>query len=143
MSKGRVGRVVGMLILIVVLLGNTALGQETEQMTVVDFGFREVIEPNLKMEECVVRARYLLRLPEEIENEFIAETYEGFEEIHLIEYGYFNISPVMQSCFICVGIMEDGTMERLPTPFDMVKKMYDFSAFDGMIVEYVEETEGD
>ena len=127
-------------VLIATLSASPALCQEAAAENVVDFGFQKMIAPKLEMDECIVRARYLLQVPDETEYEIIAETYLGYEKVHLIEYGYFNMIPVIQSYYVCVGVKEDGEMEILPTPMDVAKRIYDFGAFDGMIVEYVKET---
>lgn len=51
---------------------------------------------------------------------------------HPIELGYIYIDPIMQSCFVCVGIDENGSMHNLPTPSDIVSRTYDIGIFDNV-----------
>ncbi|MBP3647531.1 MAG: hypothetical protein J6K55_14030 [Clostridia bacterium] len=99
---------------------------------IASFGFEQKLEGFVEPGDCVVRARYLLRLPEDITNldEHILTAYSGMESIQLIEYGFPYIGSILQSGFVCVGVDSAGDLHILPTPSDIVARTYDRSIFD-------------
>lgn len=101
------------------------------------FAFQQKLEGFIEVQECIIRECYSLHLPDDTTNvdEKILEAYSGMEYIYLIELGYNYIGPVLQSCFVCVGIDEDGSMHNLPTPSDIVSRTYDIGVFE--IIEII------
>lgn len=103
------------------------------------FAFHQKLDGFAEAEECIVRARYHLRLPDDTTtvDESILEAYSGMKCIYLIELGYIYIDPIMQSCFVCVGIDENGSMHNLPTPSDIVSRTYDIGIFDNVEITVI------
>lgn len=87
-------------------------------------------------EECCVRARYRIELPEDTSklHEQIRLAYEGRAEIQLIEFGVPGVGGVLEGYFVCVGTDATGDMEQLPTLQDLLGRIYDGNAFDELRV---------
>ena len=77
-----------------------------------------------------VRAYYELSLPEDASElpKAVLEAYVGFDRILLIEYGRYELTPILQSRFVCVGASGDGEFSLLPTPFELLARTYDAEA---------------
>lgn len=100
------------------------------------FGYQEKLEGFVEAERCCVRARYRLSLPENGESvhEQILNAYSAFENIYLIEYGIVTISPIVEGKFVCVGIDAEENMKILPTPFELLSRVYDYHEFDDILI---------
>lgn len=105
----------------------------------ITYGYREVIsefEPN---NVFALRAYYTISLPKDYQsiNEVIINAYGNFDRILLIEYGCYNVHPILQSSYVCVGATEDAVFNILPTPFDLIEKTYDPTSFDDVLIHRV------
>lgn len=98
------------------------------------FGFEAQMDGFYQREDCSVRAEYALDLDESA-SEAAREAYAGYAEVRLIEFGYCDVPPIVQSSFVCVGVRADGTMEVLPTPFDLIARAYSAEVLEGLEIE--------
>lgn len=87
-------------------------------------------------ENCCIRARYRIELPEDTSklHAQILQAYEDKSEIQLIEFGVPGIGGILESYFVCVGMDAAGDLEQLPTPRDLLARIYDMNAFDELRV---------
>ena len=78
-----------------------------------------------------IRAAYSISLPDDTGevHQLIMSEYSSCQFVYLIEYGYAYIGPIVQSLYVCIG-EANGSLVILDTPFDIMKKAYDFTIFD-------------
>ena len=101
------------------------------------FGFEAQMDGFYQREDCSIRAEYALTLNESASgvSEAVQEAYAGYAEVRLIEFGHCEVPPIVQSSFFCVGVRTDGTMEVLPTPFDLIARAYSAEVLEGLEIE--------
>ena len=101
------------------------------------FGFEAQMDGFFQRDACSVRAEYALTLDENASgvSEAVQEAYAGYAEVRLIEFGHCEVPPIVQSSFVCVGVQADGTMEILPTPFDLIARAYSAEVLEGLEIE--------
>lgn len=89
-----------------------------------EFAFQERVEGFCDRSECALRASYALT-PRADADAAIVEAYGGYAQIRLFEFGCPALGPIVTSSFVCVGMDADGGMAILPTPLDLVARVYD------------------
>ena len=96
----------------------------------IDYGYREAMCEFEDAPVFAVRAYYELSLPEDASElpETVLEAYAGYDRILLIEYGRYELTPILQSRFVCVGASGGGEFSLLPTPFELLARTYDAEA---------------
>lgn len=116
------------------------LAEDFDGDALLEYCYRQRLEGFVNWEDCVVRARYALRLRREGEavDDVLAEAYGGYADIQLIEFGYCEVEPILQSSFVCAGIPADGEIKILPTPFQILERTYNLSVLDGLEIEKIE-----
>lgn len=116
-----------------------ALAEDFGGDAMLEYCYRQKLEGFVDWEDCVVRARYALYLGEDGPGAdgMLAEAYAGYADIQLIEFGYCEVEPILQSIFACAGISADGEIRLLPTPFQLVERTYSTSVLDGLEIEKI------
>lgn len=71
-----------------------------------------------------VRAAYEITLPETLP-EAIEPYYGGYERVILLEYGFYQLYPIVTGEFLAVGVKADGSMEECLTPSGLTAKTFD------------------
>ncbi len=71
-----------------------------------------------------VRAAYEITLPETLP-EAIEPYYGGYERVILLEYGFYQLYPIVTGEFLAVGGKADGSMEECLTPNGLTAKTFD------------------
>lgn len=71
-----------------------------------------------------VRAAYEITLPETLP-EAIEPYYGGYERVILLEYGCYQLYPIVTGEFLAVGVKADGSMEECLTPSGLTAKTFD------------------
>ena len=71
-----------------------------------------------------VRAAYEITLPETLP-EAIEPYYGGYERVILLEYGCYQLYPIVTGEFLAVGVKADGSMEECLTPNGLTAKTFD------------------
>lgn len=136
----RFTKVVLILVVVAILAGCCACWAEEryDVSDLIQYGYEEVVAEFDPEAVFSVRSYYTITLPEDPQDipEAIVAAYGNLDRILLIEYGCYNIHPILESTFACVGASEDGLF-ILPTPFDLVAKTYDPASFDDVIIDRV------
>ena len=94
----------------------------------------------LLVDSYTIRTRYCISMPVNTQklHEEVVKAYDGYEKILLIEYGYSRIPPVVESQFVCVGVVNKTEISVLPTPFDLIARTYDLAVIEGVNISEVE-----
>lgn len=71
-----------------------------------------------------VRAAYEITMPETLP-EAIEPYYGGYERVILLEYGCYQLYPIVTGEFLAVGVKADGSMEECLTPSGLTAKTFD------------------
>lgn len=71
-----------------------------------------------------VRAAYEITLPETLP-EAIEPYYGGYERVIVMEYGFYQLYPIVTGEFLAVGVKADGSMEECLTPSGLTAKTFD------------------
>jgi hypothetical protein len=96
-----------------------------------DFVYENVSSMQLREKNCYsVRTVYIISLPDNTNevHPLIVSEYSSYQSVYLIEYGYADIGPIIQSLYLCVG-EDNGNFAILDNPFEIIKKVYDFTIF--------------
>lgn len=128
-----------LLLLLLSLCCNFCFAQTQMNEEVLEFALQEVQELFAPELEYTIRKCYSMELPEdqsEVSTEILNE-YEGFDQIYLIEIGYQQIAPIVQSYFVCVGVDGEGAMQSIETPMHLVAKTYDMDALDSLRINEI------
>ncbi len=137
----RFTKVILVVVLVAILAGCSACWAEEryDDSDLIHYGYEEVVAEFDPEAVFSVRSYYAISLPEDCQDipEAIVAAYGNLDRILLVEYGHYNIQPILESTFACVGASEDGTLCILPTPFDLVAKTYDPASFDDVIIDRV------
>ena len=107
---------------------------------VVNSAILEYGAESLLLDSYTVRACYSIALPDDTESihKEVANAYQGFERILLIEYGYSTVGPILEGQFACIGINNGSEFSILPTPFDLIARTYDWALFDNISITALE-----
>jgi len=145
MNKNRLsaGRPLRFRILLLTLLLLAAISGSVLAESAVDFteasefAFAETLEGFCAREDCSIRAVYAITLPDDPSSvhEAVLESYAGYSDILLIEFGWYRVSPIVESYFVCVGTSEaTGSLAILPSPSVIIGRTYDYNAFDNVSI---------
>lgn len=91
------------------------------------------------LEDYHIRAVYQMALPEDTQgiHQEILREYSGYEDIYLVEYGFCDIEPIVQSEYFCVGVDAEQNLVKLLTPFEIRARIFDFDAFSDIPITKV------
>ena len=105
----------------------------------IDYGYREAMCEFEDAPVFALRAYYELSLPEDASElpEAVLEAYAGYDRILLIEYGRYELTPILQSRFVCVGASGGGEFSLLSTPFELLARTYDAEALSRLDIRRV------
>ena len=125
------------LLLLAAAYGSVCAEETVSFTDAAEFAFSESLGDFYKREACSIRAVYSITLPEEtsVVHEAVLQSYSDYSDILLFEFGYCNILPIVESCFICVGTSKlDGSFVILPAPSVIFGRTYDFNAFNNVTI---------